>query len=126
MKTDAQLIFEAYVNTLMEDNSLQRVKSLIQAGIDIFYTEDGGIAYVIFNTGSRTRDPSESILTPAAYDELFKNNTPENIDTGYMDESIFYDPAQWKLLNLQALNALTNKELRITDHNGSVFFIVKI
>lgn len=122
---DQTLLEEAYEQVLKESNRETRLLELINDGVDIFFTlGDGNVAYVIYNAGSRSGDPSESVLTAEAYDELFKNNTPAEDEASYMDEELFYDPSEWKPLTLAALQHLAGKTLKVTDHNGSVFFVL--
>lgn len=124
MKSKDQILLEeAYTKILNESNSKARIEDLISQGVDIFYTlGDNNVAFVIYNAGSRSGNPEESVLTQEAYDELFKNNVVVGENPSLMDESLFYDPSEWKPLTREALQQLSSKTLKVTDHNGSVFF----
>ena len=120
---DQQLLEEAYTQILIESNGKARLETIISQGVDIFYTlGDDNVAFVIYNAGSRSGNPEDSVLTAEAYDELFKNNVIVGEVASLMDESLFYDPSEWKPLTREALQQLSNKTLKVTDHNGSVFF----
>lgn len=144
-RNDKQI--EAAIDQLLETQeqdarTIEKVKSIIDSGVDIFITQVGkSVPAIVYNSGSKGKSAEESVITDAAYNALAKkiassrgylSGAPSrgegaDVMADFVSDTLsqfeFFSPSSWQRLTKElfeeAVSSLTTDIVLVTDHNGS-------
>jgi len=127
-RIENNLIFKKYITARLVEGVSDRLLTIVDSGLDVFmnqYADD--VIAVVFNTGTKGKSPSESVISQAALDAI--ESTLDDIgsedefddDSDTMTQFNFFEEDDWVRVDRSNIQQIMSSSIPaiLTDQNGS-------